>query len=341
MSDEEWVKVATADDTVVAELLISLKQVKQPPPAPPLPPSAKRALSFEWSVRQRRSKAVLVQSKKQAPRASPTTPLSWSGGATSLSGVGGRSGSGGSVDVGPEEEESSRLHLYPRPPKRSDISRSKITGTGEATTSKRSRKKKTLAELKGEEDLLQKERRQLKRELATLRLNLEKERARNANFKRIKLEMHALPVAESGQTITSDLAILGELPQKMASVDPVPALLPPITASNAGSLQSPPANSCSEGNKDLTVAGSNPPVLQLCEGFLLDVPLAKSICSPTTAPIPSRTAGLSGLCQIATEEAQEISVESPVYFGFESGANERKGPFADSGGGVQMFIVLG
>lgn len=127
MSDEDWVKVASVDDTVVAELLLRLKQVKpqpQPQPQPPLPPLlAKPALSLEWSIRQRRSKAVPVQAKKQAPRASPTTPLSWSG-ATSIGGGSG-SGGGGSVDGGPEEE-SSRLCSYPRPPKRSGDSRSKV-----------------------------------------------------------------------------------------------------------------------------------------------------------------------------------------------------------------------
>lgn len=119
MGDEEWVKVATVDDTVVAELLVRLKQVEHltpPPPPPPPGPTSKPALSLEWSVRQRRSKAVVVQASKQAPRASPTTPLSWSG-ATSLSGGGG-SGSGGSFDGGPEEESGR--------PKRPDTSRSKV-----------------------------------------------------------------------------------------------------------------------------------------------------------------------------------------------------------------------
>ncbi|CDO98201.1 unnamed protein product [Coffea canephora] len=256
MSDEEWVKVATVDDTAVAELLVMLKQVKQPQPSPP-PLPAKPALSLEWSVRQRRSKAVVVQAKNQAPRASPTTPLSWSG-ATSLSGgcVGGGCGSGGcSVDGGPEEE-SSRPYPLVRPSKRSGISRSKVIGTSENATNKRSRKKKTLAELKEEEDMLQKERRQLKRELATIRLNLEKERARNENFKRIKLELQAPPVVESGPTVKSDEAILDQHVQKMACVDPVPALLPAIIARNEeeGPVQPSAEVSCCEGNKELTAS---------------------------------------------------------------------------------------
>lgn len=134
MSDEEWVKVATGDDAMVAELLLMFKQVK------PTAVISKKALSVEWKVRQRRSKAVTVQSKKQAPpRASPTTPLSWSG-ATSVSGGGGGCGGGGGDGDGGEgsgggggggfdgfpEEESSRPSLTPHPPKRSETPRSKV-----------------------------------------------------------------------------------------------------------------------------------------------------------------------------------------------------------------------
>lgn len=112
MADEEWVKAATVDDTVVAELLVRLKQVKRLNPTPPPPQglTPKPALSLEWSVRQRRSKAVVVQETKQASRASPTTPLSWSGGSGS---------GGGSFDGGPEEESGR--------PKRPDTSRSKVS----------------------------------------------------------------------------------------------------------------------------------------------------------------------------------------------------------------------
>lgn len=125
MSDEEWVKVATADDAMVAELLLMFKQVQPTAEAQP-PVVPKKALSVEWKVRQRRSKAVTVRSKNQAPRASPTTPLSWSG-ATSVSGGGGGGGSGGGGGFdGFPEEESSRLSLPPNPSKRSDTQRSKV-----------------------------------------------------------------------------------------------------------------------------------------------------------------------------------------------------------------------
>lgn len=102
MSEEdEWVRVAMSDDTLVVQLLLKLNQ--QEPPPQPLQPSLK------WTVRQRRSKQVAPRKKAaELTRASPTTPLSWSG-ATSAS--------GGAADG---FEESSL------PPKRIDVSRSKV-----------------------------------------------------------------------------------------------------------------------------------------------------------------------------------------------------------------------
>uniref|UniRef100_A0A6N2MD73 Uncharacterized protein n=1 Tax=Salix viminalis TaxID=40686 RepID=A0A6N2MD73_SALVM len=103
--EDEWVHVAFNDDTLVVELLLNLSQPEQPPP----PPRRRRrrrfagdlakegavlALSVDWSVRQRRSSSrqvMMTRSKKgsdsSSSRASPTTPLSFSGG-TSFSGGG-------------------------------------------------------------------------------------------------------------------------------------------------------------------------------------------------------------------------------------------------------------
>ena len=92
-SDEDWVKLAMSDDSVVAELLSRLRRPDKSPPPTAL------ALRLDWSVRQRRTRAptryhhedVKTRTKKtkkemaEPRRASPTTPLSWSG-ATSLSG---------------------------------------------------------------------------------------------------------------------------------------------------------------------------------------------------------------------------------------------------------------
>lgn len=140
MTDEDWVKEATGDDAMVAELLLRFKQQQVKPTesaAPTVVVTSKRALSVEWKVRQRRSKAVVIrQSNKNLQgghRASPTTPLSWSGGATSISGVGGGAsgsfgGSGAAFDGG-HEEESSRPSPSPTPSapsKRLDTTRSKV-----------------------------------------------------------------------------------------------------------------------------------------------------------------------------------------------------------------------
>ncbi|CAK9169744.1 unnamed protein product [Ilex paraguariensis] len=205
MSDQEWVKAAMTDDSMVVELLVTLNQATPPP---------KTALPLEWTVRQPRSKTMTV---KSTTRASPTTPLSWSG-ATSFSGGAGSgsgSGSGGAIDGG--LEESSRP--LPKRSVGSDTTRSKvrvcalfllfffsgivsfidivitspvagdITGTSERTTSKRSRKKKTLAELKEEEVLQLKEKRRLTRELACICSTLEKQRATNESLKRMKYDV--------------------------------------------------------------------------------------------------------------------------------------------------------
>ncbi|XP_051116372.1 uncharacterized protein LOC127241388 [Andrographis paniculata] len=175
-ADEEWVKAAMSDDAMVVELLVRLHGAAGRT-------KAAVALPLEWTVRQRRSKPMSVtnslKSQSQAQRASPTTPLSWSG-ATSNSG-----GSGGAGC----EESSSR----PVPPKPSCQRRSKVNGDTEKTTLKRSRKKKTLAELRVEESTLLKEKRELNREIAAIRLNVEKQRTTNESLKRMKIELQSLP----------------------------------------------------------------------------------------------------------------------------------------------------
>ena len=101
-ADEEWVKAAMTDDTMVVELLVRLHaSAPSPPPA------------LEWTVRQRRSRPAAARKPAHSQRASPSTPLWWTGAATSLSG--GSGGAGGS-------EESSR----PRSQKLSTDARSKV-----------------------------------------------------------------------------------------------------------------------------------------------------------------------------------------------------------------------
>ncbi|KAG8388248.1 hypothetical protein BUALT_Bualt02G0106000 [Buddleja alternifolia] len=213
-ADEEWVKAAMTDDTMVVELLVHLHAAATPPPSlkPPL----------DWSVRQRRSRPVSLTNnkypKKQAQRASPTTPLSWSGATSPSGGSGGSGGTGGGGF-----EESSRPHTK----NLSSITRSKVNGDSEKSTSKRSRKKKTLAELKDDENSLLKERRELKRELAALRTNLEKQRASNEKLKRMKIEFRPLPDRE------------------VTSVSPI---VPPIISDNNVQLQSSTSNDSPKQN---------------------------------------------------------------------------------------------
>ncbi|RDY02348.1 hypothetical protein CR513_14199, partial [Mucuna pruriens] len=160
MCDHDWVKLAMADDSLVVDLLLRLHR----PPPPP-------CLHLHWTVRQRRTRST--HKKADSTRASPTTPLSWSG-ATSAS--------GGALDG---YKESSR------PTKLTETSRSKVANPSETATTRKSRRKKTLAELKEVENLLLKERRSLKNELASLRLTVEEHRATNESLKRMKHDLES------------------------------------------------------------------------------------------------------------------------------------------------------
>ncbi|KAE8655505.1 Detected protein of unknown function [Hibiscus syriacus] len=188
MSEDEWVTQALTDSTLAAKVLLSLFQ-------PVSPPSRSgnatfKALQLEWRVRQRRSKQSLKK-KAEPTRASPNTPLSWSGG-VSFSGSGSCDG----------YEESSRPPLKPV-----DNSRSKVETTNEITPPKRFRRKKTLAELKEDISSHLKENKSLKNELEMVKLKFqnvrtenetlnrklefEKARASNESSKRMKFDYHS------------------------------------------------------------------------------------------------------------------------------------------------------
>lgn len=109
MTGGDWIHEAMCDDSLVAEALICLLH------AEPSPPETKSGgasdLKLKWSVRQRRTKAAPLRKKgDHDTRASPTTPLSWSG-ATSFSGGGG-GGSGAAVAVDGFEESSGAVKLF-------------------------------------------------------------------------------------------------------------------------------------------------------------------------------------------------------------------------------------
>lgn len=198
MTGGDWTQEAMSDDSLVAEALICLHHAE----LPPLPvKNGGSDLKLKWNVRQRRSKAATPSRKKgDHTRSSPTTPLSWNGTATSLSGGGG--GGSGAPAVNGVEESSGGVKL-------SEAFRSKISQTSVTTTTpfKRSRKKKTLAELKEEESLLLKEKKCLKNELASMRDMLKQQRARNESLKKIQQAAESQKNDESSSFLLPDLNI--------------------------------------------------------------------------------------------------------------------------------------
>ncbi|GAB2275394.1 hypothetical protein Dimus_010155 [Dionaea muscipula] len=198
---DEWIRAAMTDESLVAELLLRLKDSDSHPSSRISRAMAAAAsissFPLEWGMRQPRSKAPaststaeVPTSKKEAEPAtrSPTTPLSWSGG-------GGRSGGGASPS---DEYEESSLPSDPFP----DV-RSKGTGTAK----KRTRRKKTFAELKEEESSLLKERAYLKKEIATLHVTLKEQRSLNHSLKRMKIDFHVESRAKKwGPTMNESVA---------------------------------------------------------------------------------------------------------------------------------------
>ncbi|KAK0578649.1 hypothetical protein LWI29_013721 [Acer saccharum] len=215
--DEGWLKDAMSDDALVADMLLRLKQAETTPTPTPVVKTSP-ALQLEWSVRQRRSRQV-VRKKGELTRASPTTPLSWSGATTSSGGAG-----PGAAD-GFEESSKPSRHV--------DNPRSKLVGTNETTTTKKPRKKKTLAELREEEDFLLKERVNLKNQLASLRVNFEEQRATNENLKKIKLDIVPHQTMETvGASPATREAISNQPHQMEVDPDPFCVVMPTNAASN-------------------------------------------------------------------------------------------------------------
>jgi hypothetical protein len=76
--NDDWMRAAIKDDTVVVELLLHLKHRVQ---------TKSQGVPFSWGHKQPRSRSRLTASVSRCDRAvstrcSPTTPLSWSGGAS-------------------------------------------------------------------------------------------------------------------------------------------------------------------------------------------------------------------------------------------------------------------
>uniref|UniRef100_A0A2P2JAI8 Uncharacterized protein n=1 Tax=Rhizophora mucronata TaxID=61149 RepID=A0A2P2JAI8_RHIMU len=223
MSDEdEWVKLAMTDDSVIVRLLLKLSEA--PPvaqqPQQPVVDSGAATLRVQWSVRQRRSRCV-PRKKGDTTRASPTTPLSWSGAtATSFS--------GGATAAAADGFEESSLAAKPV-----DTARSKVTVASETSTVKRSRKKKTLAELREEESLLLKESGNLQNELQALRFNVDKVRARNECLKRLKLDLLQRQTPSLGTvSVKSEEVDLVQSQQIKAASDHTCSVIPISAACN-------------------------------------------------------------------------------------------------------------
>ncbi|CAK7353850.1 unnamed protein product [Dovyalis caffra] len=250
---EEWVTAAMSDETVVAELLLRLKQSQ----AAPLASLVQAVIPLRWGLRLPRSRPgtmtatnssslrcdVSLKSKEggrgggggdSSTRCSPTTPLSWSGG-----GDGGASPSG----TGDGFEETSRRHVSSSPPPPGV--RSKGVGIGDATSSivKRSRKRKTYSELKEEETQLVKEKVYLKKEIETVRATVKEERVRNENLKRIKIDLNLHYENEPEGAVSSQFH-QGEA----STCNDVPSTLPTHDAKG----DSHPESSSSETDKGIS-----------------------------------------------------------------------------------------
>lgn len=198
MMKEDWVTAALTSDAMVAELLIRMKQPSSLDSSYAFPPPTTTATALlppiRWGHRKSRSKPSAITTTnaaaasgfgKEQQSGSPTTPLYWIGG-----GCGGASTSDG-------YDESSR----PSDLSSGGRSTKGALGNDGATTSsyKRSRKRKSFAELKEEEDFLLKERLHLNRELESMRATMNKQIVTSQNLRKFKIEKTSKMLDDEGQ----------------------------------------------------------------------------------------------------------------------------------------------
>ncbi|KAF7830331.1 uncharacterized protein G2W53_012664 [Senna tora] len=216
VKEDEWVAAALTDDMVVVDLLIRLKQsqavsISARPKSQPLPPALG---SLTWGLKQPRSKvkssshshhhAAFRRKDDDFTRFSPTTPLSWSGGASPSATADGY-------------EDSTLPTILSQ-----HAAGFKVTPTSEYTSSnsastKRCKRKKTYAELKEEESSLLKERTFLKREIANLNTTFRAQRAKNESLKRIKIDLGSKSENDGSSTCDEELRTLcGQPHQRIA-----------------------------------------------------------------------------------------------------------------------------
>ncbi|KAJ0260282.1 hypothetical protein HA466_0065090 [Hirschfeldia incana] len=178
VTHDEWVASALTDSAVVVELLLRLKHAGTVASASiPL---------LRWGSRKPRSRlgagvgvgGGLLKKETESARASPMTPLCWSGG----------SGSGGSscpsAATADGFEDTSRQSTCST----STGYRSKaVHVTNEITSYKRSKKQKIFLDLKDAENVQLKERLDLQK-ISNVQATYEKRSAKNQSLKRMKLE---------------------------------------------------------------------------------------------------------------------------------------------------------
>ncbi|KAI4376185.1 hypothetical protein MLD38_013975 [Melastoma candidum] len=210
VTKDEWFRSAMSDDRMVADLLLRLRHPHSPSPsfsssssASFARPSSSSLPPPRWGIRLPRSRMAYrcdaapscsPEKKPDSARNSPTTPLAWSTGGGGGVGDGGVSSSGAT-----NGSDESTLPVF-----RSFGVRSKVVGADDpgTTDAKKSKRKKTFAELKDEEVELLKERVFLKEEIATLRMTFKERAATNENLKRMKLGFDLN--AANGSTMAAD-----------------------------------------------------------------------------------------------------------------------------------------
>ncbi|KAL2332508.1 hypothetical protein Fmac_020089 [Flemingia macrophylla] len=131
--------------------------------------------------------------------------------------------------------------------------RSKVANPSETVTTRKSRRKKTLAELKEEENLLLKERRSLKNELASLRLSVEKHRATNESLKRMKLDLESRQDSSAAAT-ASGKAVNGPSQSVKSECHPSNSVSPKTVTDDDSTVYAPNASPKRQdiGNQDST-----------------------------------------------------------------------------------------
>uniref|UniRef100_A0A1J3GEZ5 Uncharacterized protein n=1 Tax=Noccaea caerulescens TaxID=107243 RepID=A0A1J3GEZ5_NOCCA len=187
VTHDEWVASALTDDEMVVELLLRLKHAgtveSESNPAANLP-------ELRWGIRQRRSRPSrlgvgvggYLKKETDSARASPMTPLCWSGGSGSR---GSTSPSAVTADGFEDTSRQSSCSTSTRSGSKAVYATNEITSS---CSRRRSKKQKTFLELKDAENLQLKERFDLEKKIANVQATYNERSVKNQKLKRIKLE---------------------------------------------------------------------------------------------------------------------------------------------------------